>query len=113
MTTTIVKKTPVMETRAYPPEMERRNTYLAELDEILATAKKSNRNLTENENAKFNRLAKDIRMIDEEIKKNNSTGQTIKAKSPHEDEEVRSFINFIATGEHRDLSSSGSERDRT
>jgi len=103
--TTVVK---TLEIRSYPPEMEKRNTYLAELDEILATAKKDNRNLTENENTKFNRLAKEIRMIDEEIKKNNSTGQIIKAKSPHQEEEVRSFINFIATGEHRDLSSSGS-----
>ena len=102
--TVVVKN---LEIRSYPPEMEKRNTYLAELEEMVTGAKESNRTLTPNENARFEKLTKEIRMIDEEMKKDNFI-QSVKTKSPHEEEEVRSFINFIATGEHRDLSSSGS-----
>jgi HK97 family phage major capsid protein len=47
---------------------EQRNTYLAEMDEILKSAKTEKRNLTQKENGKFESIKKSVKQIDDQLK---------------------------------------------
>ena len=108
----VVKNNIPMEYRSYPTQLEKRNTLLAQLDEILDKAKLEKRNLTPNESKNFEKIKNEIQQLDKELRKDETlvTNETRgnSAQSPQEQEEVRAFVNFVATGEHRDLSSTGS-----
>lgn len=102
----IVKNDIPMEYRAFPSQLELRNTYLAQLDEILDKSKIEKRNLTPNEQSKFNQIKKEIEQLDKELKKDEAAaivetrGNTL---SPQETEEIRSFVQYVKSGEMRDL----------
>ena len=117
MTTTIVKKTPVIEYRAMPEVEEHRNELLQEMESILNQAKIETRSLSVQENKRFQELKAKIGTMDREREQrdlesltNDSfiTKRDYKAPlSPKQQEEIRAFVNYVKTGqmEGRDLSS--------
>ena len=100
----VVKSNIPMEYRTFPIEMERRNTLLAELDEILNTAKTEKRTLTQSEQSKFERIKNQIKQLDKELMKDEVDATiTSSGASAQETEEIRSFVQYVKTGEARDL----------
>jgi HK97 family phage major capsid protein len=100
-----------IEIRSFPPELERRNTLLAELDELLKTAKTERRALTNKEQASFDSLKGEIEKIDAKLNKEDSKYKfESRGFTASEQEEIRSFVNYVKTGqfEGRDLSSGAS-----
>ena len=111
--TTIVKKP--IEYRAMPEVEEHRNELLQEMERILNQAKIETRSLSVQENKRFQELKAKIGTMDREKEQrdleslaSNSiiTKRNYKAPiSPKEEEEVRAFIDYVRTGQTRDLSS--------
>lgn len=96
---------------AFPIEMEKRNTLMAEMDELMKTAKMEKRNLTQSEQSKFSRIKAEIEKLDKELKKDEAAA-TIETSgavnSAQAQEEIRAFVQYVRTGEARDLSSGAS-----
>ena len=100
-----------VEFRSYPPELERRNTLIAELEELVQKAKVERRALTNKEQANFDSMKAEIEKIDAKMKKDEGSFKVEKrGHTASEQEEIRSFVNYVKTGqfEGRDLSSGAS-----
>jgi HK97 family phage major capsid protein len=110
-----VVKVPAFETRAFPESEEQRNNYLEEMENILKKAKTEQRSLSIAENNRFRELKSKIGEIDRNIEQrdleNLASNSVVTKKgkekvlSAKEKEEIRAFIDYVRTGEMRDLSS--------
>lgn len=113
MTTTIVKKP--IEYRAMPQIEEHRNELLGEMENLLKQAKMEQRSLSVQENKRFQELKAKIGTMDREKEQRDLeslTSNSYIAKrdykaplTPKQQEEVRAFIDYVRTGQTRDLSS--------
>jgi HK97 family phage major capsid protein len=103
-----VLEMPYLETRAYPPELERKNTIVATMEELMSSAKSERRSLTTKEQSEWDLLKKEAEDIDKILKKAETREFKTRIATPQQEEEVRNFVHYIATGEMRDLSSTGS-----
>lgn len=92
-----------LEIRSYPPEMERRNTLLASMDELIKTAKIERRALTNKEQANFDSIKAEINEIDKKLQGKLASKFESRGYSESEQEEIRAFVDYIRTGEMRDL----------
>jgi HK97 family phage major capsid protein len=108
-----VVKMPQFETRAMPENEELRNTYLEEMESLIDKAKMERRSLSVKESRRFDELKSKVGEIDRNYEERdlkslaNNSVITKKGKkapfSPQEQEEIRSFVNYVRTGESRDL----------
>ena len=99
-----------------------REQHLSEMNEILNTCKKENRALTQEEDSKFSDLEKQVQAVDNEMEKHNTSLDQLVAeledlqkrhkasmnfdnKKQDNQTEIRSFVEFVRTGQTRDLDS--------
>lgn len=99
---------PSIETRSYPTELEQRNNLIAELEGLLATAKTEKRSLSNTEITRFNTVKKqveqiDIKLAEDSLKEIASGKFETRGLSQGEQKEIRQFLQFVRSGESRDL----------
>lgn len=90
-----------------PELIEARNLLLDEADGLIAAGKNEKRALTGKEENRFNAIQNEISDIDRQLqsKRLNIGSNPILKYSPQQQQEVRAFVDFVKTGETRDLSS--------
>ena len=94
------------EFRAIPVNEERRNTLIEEMNKLCLKAEEETRSLNEEEAKKFKELEEEVRLLDETIaaeEKLRDLNKGKRAKDPTEKEEEKRFLNYLRTGETRDL----------
>jgi HK97 family phage major capsid protein len=111
----VAVKMPKIEYRAMPETEEKRNNYIEEMESLLNKAKQEQRSLNIAENNRFNELKAKVGEIDRNAAQRSldslNDNKIIKGKgkkaplTAKEKEEIRSFVDFVRTGELRDLSS--------
>ncbi|MCM3116848.1 phage major capsid protein [Neobacillus sp. MER 74] len=102
---------------------EEREKHLEEMNTILEGAKKEKRSLTDAENSTFEKLEKQVQQIDSELEKHSTsledlmnkmeerdlkiekTKKADKKQSKEEEIEIRQFVEYVRTGQTRDLAS--------
>lgn len=106
-----------METRAMPSDVEQKNALISEMENLIDNAKIEKRSLSNKELTRFNALKNeiaeiDLRMVSNDFSKftttKTATSDASSGKTPQQVKEERAFINFVQSGEIRDLSSTGS-----
>lgn len=94
------------EFRAIPVNEERRNALIEEMNKLCAKAEEETRSLNNEEAQKFKELEEEVRLLDETIAAEEKLRDLNKgniSKNPAEKEEEKRFLNFLRTGETRDL----------
>lgn len=104
---------PKIETRSMPQEVEKRNTLLEELENIIETAKTEKRSLSSKENSRFSVVkseidAIDLKLAEDSVKAIASGKFETRMKSRDEIKEERAFLDYVVKGDMRALSASGS-----
>lgn len=102
---------------------EEREKHLEEMNTILEAAKKEKRSFTDAENSKFESLEKQVQQIDSELEKHSTsledlickmeerdlkiekTKKADKKQNKEEEIEIRQFVEYVRTGQTRDLAS--------
>lgn len=94
------------EFRAIPVNEERRNALIEEMNKLCVKAEEETRSLNAEEAKKFKELEEEVRLLDETIaaeEKLKDLNREKRSKDPVEKEEEKRFMNFLRTGETRDL----------
>lgn len=98
----------LFERRSMPANLERRNEAVNEMERMVDGAKAEKRGLSTSEMTKFNTLKGEVENIDLALAENsipNGLTKVEKRMSNKELEEIRKFVQFVRTGESRDLAS--------
>lgn len=94
------------EFRAIPVNEERRNTLIEEMNKLCLKAEEETRSLNSEEAKRFKELEEEVRLLDETIaaeEKLRDLNKGKRAKDPTEKEEEKRFLDFLRTGETREL----------
>lgn len=96
----------ILEIRALPVNEERRNLLIEQMNDLYIKADSEKRSLNAEEVEKFKELEEEVRLLDETIaaaeKLRNLDGKS-RSKDPAEKEDEKRFLNFLRTGEVREL----------